>query len=157
MPDNMTRHFLAALFAVFLAILGITAGCNKSARRDTISATLVAVNAARDGFTAWDLQHQRDILAADTTRAKFEADIAAYREKQDTVRLAFEAVYRLIAAAATQTDKPSLKKAIDAANQLLDDVKALMAPATVTKPKLDPSSIVPTPPGKNPVVSPGGP
>ena len=83
MFDNVTRYFLAACFAVFLAVLGIAAalgptGCAKNTRKDTIYVSLLAVNSSRVAFTAWDLARQREILAASPDRAavSFAASLA---------------------------------------------------------------------------------
>lgn len=131
MIDTLTRYVLAACFALFLAVLGIgaalgPAGCTKNTRKDTIVVLLTTVNASRDAFTTWDLAHQRAILAAATSRDEYKAKIETYREKQAKVLLAFKTVYDLIDRANKQVDDPSIKKAREASNRLLEDVKDVM-------------------------------
>lgn len=111
------------------AALAGSTGCTSSQRIDTIRNSLVAVNAARDGFTAWDGQHQRDLVKRAATRVEAEAAIAAYHQGRQPVLDGFELAYRLLALAATQNDDPSLNAALLQVSTIVDLVKRLTSPA----------------------------
>lgn len=120
---------LAALISLFLAFIAVNSACTKNQRLSTIRATLVSVNTTRDEFSAWDLDHQREIykavLAAGGTKDDALAKIAAYEDKRRKVVDSFELTYKALALAATQTDGASFTAAIDAAKELIDSVNKL--------------------------------
>jgi hypothetical protein len=131
MLDQLTRYVLAACFAVFLAIIGITAavgpaGCGAPTRKDTIEAALIAVNTSSEAFAAWDLARQREILAANASRDTYNVQITAHREAQARVLARFNAVYRLITIAATKNEPHSTWDALTAAGEIVDEVQAIM-------------------------------
>jgi hypothetical protein len=101
------------------------AACGGNQRQKTLKGTLVGLNAARDGFTSWDLLHQKSIVEKATTREEAEAKLATYRADRSTLVDALEAAYRLLAAAATQEDDPSLKAALAAAADAVNAIKKL--------------------------------
>jgi len=89
----------------------------------SLATALVSTNAARDVFTSWDIEHQRDLVSsaggdADVAAAK----VAAYREKRVAVLRAFTVAYSALAAAAT-----ALAAATTQSEKL--DVTALLADA----------------------------
>lgn len=112
-----------AAIAILLAML--VAACSQNERVSTLHATIIAVNAARDGFTAWDRDHQQSLVTAATTREDAEKAIAEYRVAQTKIVSGFEVAYRALAVAATQTDDLSLKAALTAAAELLDAIQKL--------------------------------
>jgi len=118
---------LALYLGVFLACLGLASvpGCGSGQRQRTLRATLVGTNAARDGFVSWDADHQKAIVDRAASREDGERELAAYRAARDPIVSTFELVYRAIAAAATQSDDPSLRAALDASSSLLDSIKKL--------------------------------
>lgn len=117
---------LYLLLAMVCFALAATSGCTKNDRVDTLHATLVAVNAANDGFDTWDDQHQQELVAASKTRAEAEASVAAYQSKKAPILKVRDAVYKAIALAATQTDKLSLDAAITQAADMVTAIKNLM-------------------------------
>ena len=128
----MRRNPLGASAALIILIgwfgfsfVGMTA-CGANKRQDTLRSTLVGLRAARDGFTAWDLSHQKSIVEAATSREEAESKVAAYRERRTSILSSFEAAYLALALAATQSDDPSLKSALVMSAELLDVLRALM-------------------------------
>lgn len=93
--------FPAAVIAIlFLACCGAGAATLSDRANRSLATTLDAVNATREGFLAWDEQHQADILAASSTQGEFEIRISGYRERRRAVVEAFVAAYTAIGAAA---------------------------------------------------------
>ncbi len=115
--------------AIALALFGISlqSACTHSARTDTIATTVGVVDTARKGFTAWDLDHQREIKNHATTREEAERDLATYRATtQHTILEAFTVAFQALAVAATQTDNISLTAALGAAKDLEDTIRSLL-------------------------------
>ncbi len=125
----MRKHIpaLTLYLMTFAACIALAAvpSCTKNTRLTTIQASLVTVNAARDGFVVWDRQHQSSIVDAATTREDAIAKIDAYRKEREKTLHAFETVYRVLAIAATQTDEPSLKSALAQSAELVQAIKKL--------------------------------
>lgn len=96
--------FMRKRNSVFLlVVLVVVTACSGSIkqRADTaLSTALLATNAARDQFLAWDKAHQLELIAAAQTRAQGEAALAAYRAKREPVLHAFTVAYAAIGAAA---------------------------------------------------------
>jgi hypothetical protein len=90
--------------------------CGASAREKTLRASFVAVNAARDGFFAYDEQHQRTLLEAATDAPSWKATIADYRSRREKVVELFAGAYSTIAAA-TLLDKDA--KSLDAVGEAM--------------------------------------
>jgi hypothetical protein len=108
-------------------MLSAAAGaCSQNQRVDTIHTTLIGVNSARDGFTAWDRQHQQALVTAAATREAAEQSIASYRDTRSHVVDGFEVTYRALAVAATQTDELSLTAALSTANDLIEKVRSMI-------------------------------
>jgi hypothetical protein len=124
---GFVRLPLLIAITLVLAVAGVFAsGCTNNDRRDTIHATLVTVDAARDGFLAYDQAHQAEIvqtaIGADDARAK----LAAYRADRDRATGPaglLTTAYRAIAAAATANDAASLTAMTNAAIQLESALK----------------------------------
>jgi hypothetical protein len=119
---------LLVVVAMFAMLLIATPACSSSTRGKTIHATLVAVNAARDGFVSWDRQHQQDLVAAATFKDEARASIDVYRTRRELVVASFEVVYRAIAVAATQSDEISLTAALARAGELYAALKQIGVP-----------------------------
>jgi DNA/RNA-binding domain of Phe-tRNA-synthetase-like protein len=110
-----------------MLFVGMTmSACDRSQRVDTIHSTLIAVNAARDGFTAWDRQHQQTLVAAAVTRETAEQSVSSYRDGRRHVVDGFEVTYRALAVAATQTDDVSLSAALTTATELIDKISDMI-------------------------------
>ena len=65
----------------------------------TLATSLIATNAARDGFVEWDHMHQLKIVEAAQTRMEAETALATYRAKRKMVLQSFLGAYTTIAAA----------------------------------------------------------
>lgn len=124
------RSPLPSVFAtlVCVALMGclLQSACTKSQRVDTLHASLVSLNAARDGFTSWDREHQQQIVDQATNRDDAVNALESYRDRRKPVAESFEVAYRALALAATQTDDPSLNAALASSRDLVDAVKALI-------------------------------
>lgn len=119
-----TLTTLAAL--CFVIQLGtMVSACSKNKRYEVISATVIVVDTAHDGFHTWDTVRQEKILDESPTREVFTAKINAHRAERDRMRLAFKTVYRALALAATQNDDPSLTGALAQASELVEAIKKL--------------------------------
>jgi hypothetical protein len=102
-----------------LALCIVLVGCGATQRQKTITATLAAVDAARDGFVEYDRLHQQGIVndadSADAARSKLDA----YRRKREPLVQAFTTAYRALAIAAALDDDPkSLATMLFVARQL---------------------------------------
>lgn len=111
-----------------MALLGcmLQSSCTKSQRTDTLRTSLISLNAARDGFTSWDRDHQQQIVDQSDSRDEALKALESYRDRRKPVAESFEVAYRALALAATQTDEPSLNAAIASSRELIDAVKALI-------------------------------
>jgi hypothetical protein len=110
----------------FCVALVTLPSCGGSQRQKTLRAAIVATNVARDGFTGWDGDHQKAIVDKAASREEGERELAAYRAKREPIVARFEAAYRFLALAATQSDDPSLREALKASGDLLDAIKTLI-------------------------------
>lgn len=112
--------------SIFLILMVAVPSCSGTTQRTkTLQTTLVAVNAARDGFVAWDRQHQHELVEKATSKDDALLAIDAYHKKREPITSSFEVVYRAVAVAATQTDEVSLKAALAKAGELYDALKKL--------------------------------
>lgn len=117
---------ILSLSLICMAMMISSISCTKNERIETLHASLIAVNSARDGFVAWDLPHQQAIVEAATSHEQGAAALAAYQAKRKPVVDGFEVAYRAIALAATQTDDLSLQAALATAGDLIAAVKRLI-------------------------------
>jgi hypothetical protein len=127
---RLGRPPLPACLLLFVVLMGLSVSsmtaCNQNQRNDTIHASLLTVNAARDGYVSWDLDQQKAIIAAAASRDNAVAAIAKYRETRQATLNRFELAYRLLAVAATQTDSLSLSAALSQAGDLVDAISTLL-------------------------------
>lgn len=120
------QAYLVAAICLALFVISLMAACTNGQRQDTLRASIITVDTARDGFIRWDRAHQQAIAENATSRDDVEAKIAAYRaHEQRDIALSFEVAYRAIGIAATQTDQASLSGAVRAVAELLASIKAL--------------------------------
>lgn len=117
--------FFIAVTCTMLFVTSLMSACTSGQRKDTLHATLLSVNAARDGFTAWDSDHQQRIVETADSREVAETSLSDYRAKRTPVINGFELTYRVIAMAATQSDEVSLKAALAKAGELIDAINKL--------------------------------
>ena len=109
---------LARSVSLILLVLVFALGCGAGQRNNTIRAGVVTLNAARDGFLAWDGEHQMQIVKDATTYEEGRKRLDDYRALRDDVIKTFFAVYNFFIGAATQSDDPSLKTAFREAEKL---------------------------------------
>ncbi len=121
---NLARPVVTLYIAVFLGWLTM-AGCGAAQRTKTIQTSILTVNAARDGWFAWDRAHEHQIVEHAATREDVERDLADYRAKSNPIYATFEVAYKGLAVAATQTDSPSLSAALVTVLQLVESIKKL--------------------------------
>ncbi len=126
----MSYFISVVCLALFAA--STMAACSGGQRKDTLRATVISVNAARDGFTTWDGEHQQRIVEVSTSREAAETSLHEYRDKRSTVINAVEVTYRALAMAATQSDDLSLKAALTKASELIDAINKLTGKDTPT-------------------------
>lgn len=90
----------------------------------TLRASLVTLNAARDSFDGFDMEHQQSFVeraTKATTREEIDAikaELAEYRKKREHVFGALLAAYSALSLAATLEDGSSLAAAIAAVTAL---------------------------------------
>lgn len=117
-----------------LIAFAVLAGCSASARESTIKGTFVTVNAARDGFLAYDRAHEMSLVAhcdpavesRDACVAKVAASTAAlaeYQAKRAKVDGLFVGAYHSIAAAELLNTEQTVASMIAAAAQVYAAVK----------------------------------
>lgn len=125
MLDRIARGAVALTIMLGLAILTMAwAGCGASARQKTLHATLIAVDAARDGFVEYDKQRQISIVESSESHAAAVERLAAYRTDRAPIVEAFAQVYKLLATAALLEEDRSLTAALAAAKQLAETLAA---------------------------------
>lgn len=116
------RHLRLLVVVNLLAFVALAmASCGASARQTAINTSFGAVNAARDGFAAWDADHQAVLVSHATDAISGQAALDAYRAKRAPVVTLFETAYHAIALLALDSKAPisalpdllELKTAID--------------------------------------------
>ena len=112
-------------FVLFLAVAVYLAGCGASVREKTVNTTLVAINEACTSFTAYDVAHQKQILAASPDRTTFDAALTAWKAKRDKVKALCKAAFDADSAAATLDDDRSLSSLRDAGLKLYTAIEEL--------------------------------
>lgn len=124
-PPPIASYILSLIcFVLFAGQLG--AACTHASRTDTLHASLTSVNAARDGFVAWDQKHQQALLEHATSREDAQRALTDYRATQTKIAEWFAVVYQSIAAAAVQNDDPSLAAAVHAATDIVAKIAQLV-------------------------------
>lgn len=109
----------AAHVAAGVLLAWLLVGCTASAREKALHASLVATDAARDGFVAYDLTKQKQILDDAPDAPGWRDAIVTYRQKRDRIESLFAGAYRAIAAAAVIDDDPKSLDNVVTAAQLL--------------------------------------
>lgn len=118
--------------ATLIAFVIVLAACGATARERTLRTTLVAVNAARDGFVTYDATRQQSIVDGADTLEAGRAELVAYRKRREPIVEAFATSYRALAIAAVlHADPASLANVLDAARRLLELLEALGCDACV--------------------------
>lgn len=112
------RNYVPKISALVAIIIALTS-CAASQRESTIKAALITVDAARDGFIAYDSSRQAAIVAAATSLEQGKAALVAYRADRAKFETAFSVAYRAIGVAATLNDEQSLASMQTAITQVL--------------------------------------
>lgn len=99
----LSRYSTGPMLA--LAFCAVAACANHQAE---LGASLTVLNAARDGFTAWDDQHQGDIVKAATSLEQGKGELDAYRKRREPVIRGFEIAYKALATAALTPEAGNL-------------------------------------------------
>ena len=134
----------AAYVIPLIVALGCGGGSFAEKAQHSLATALVATNQAREAFTAYDLQHQKELIeSAAGDPAVATAKVAAYREKRAPAVKAFVIAYSAIAAASTGlAAAKSQKEKLDVATLLADAVAATLdvkaALAALFPPKKEP-------------------
>lgn len=110
---------------VLAALLNTACSSPEQTRRKTVAGAFTGVNAARDGFVAWDLARQDQIIEEAKSISDGEAKLKNYREHRHMVELAFEVAYRGLALAALEPTVDNLGKALTGVNQLYNLIQGL--------------------------------
>lgn len=108
-------------------VVALCAGTACANHQTELRATLTTLNAARDGFAAWDDQHQGLIVTQATTLEDGKAALASYRSKREPVIAAFDLAYKTLATAALAPDTANLGELAADVLSLKDAVVALGA------------------------------
>lgn len=119
------RTIVSRLAVLFLVVL-VACGSSASQRQSTISAALVTVDAARDGFVAYDAAHQAQIVAAATDKVTGGEALTNYRIARDATTGPtglLTAAYRAIGVAAAANDQPSLASMQAAIASFITEIK----------------------------------
>ena len=123
MPDKIINR------TVWVLILLLSTACGSSAREKALSTTLASLNAARDGFVAWDKEHQESIVQETYdeggTRADAVRKLADYRRKAARIDQAFVLAYSALAAAALDLSVAGLISAAADARKVYEAILAL--------------------------------
>jgi len=126
MRTTIVRPLSAYLcLLAFCLLVQALPACSKNQRSKTIHATLVSVDAVREGFVTWDRAHMAGIVEGSTSHDDGTAKLLAYRAKRQPILDGFEVAYRALVVAATQSDDPSLKAALAEAVKLIDSITKL--------------------------------
>jgi hypothetical protein len=120
---NRVPHVLPVLLLLAVA-------CGPNAKQKALKTTLAGVNAARDGFVAWDYAHQQGIVDDATSLEDGKAKLKAYREKREKAVISFEIAYRALAVAALDLTAANVGEALRAAGDLFDLTRQLMGKDT---------------------------
>lgn len=116
--------YAAMIVGLALALNAIA--CGPGVRQKALTTSLTAVNAARDGFTAWDGDHQLTLVEHANTMAEGQTKLDSYRTKREPILHGFAVAYELIATAALDIDSDTkYMKALESVKHLYDALKAL--------------------------------
>jgi hypothetical protein len=155
---------VAWLLPVLLLIA--VSNCGPDAKQKALRTTLTGLNAARDGFVAWDYVHQQGIVDSAVSLEDGKAKLKDYRTKREKVVISFELAYRALAVAALDMTSANIGEALRAAGDLFDLVRALMdkdapeLPSNTTAPVEAPAAaeeVPPAPTTSEPAATPASP
>ena len=114
------RKLLAPTWILLCAVVAL--GCTGNKRQDTLRASIITLDATRDGFFEWDLQHQTAIVEKAATKDEAHKAIDDYRRQKEVVLKLIVLAYRAVGFASTHDDEASLQAAEAAAKKLFDGI-----------------------------------
>lgn len=121
--------------ALVVALCAATASTACSSYQTELKASLVTINAARDGFTAWDLRHQGEIVKQATSLDEGKSALESYRKQREPIVAGFEIAYKALADAAISPSDASVALVIADLLDLEKSVEALGLPWPGAAPK----------------------
>ena len=116
-----TAH--VSLLSLVFVLLSACPG--PDSKQKALQTSLTALNAARDGFLAWDKNHQQKIVDEATSMEQGKAALAAYRSKREPVVQGFVVAYSALAVAALERSAAMILEAALAAKEVYSLVKML--------------------------------
>ncbi len=122
----MSRRRSARSSAALLVLLLVA--CGPTARQAQVNVMLSGLNAASDGFVAFDKAHQADIVAKAPSETEGIAALGVYRATRARVLAALAVAYQSLATAAILDGPHTLASAVSAtlmAKQAWDDLRAV--------------------------------
>lgn len=120
-----SAHIGIALALVFLAVSPVVSSCGESSQQKALRVGLYSLNAARDGFVAWDQNRQAAIVAQAKTREEAVTNLTAFRARRDGVADGFMVAYAALALAAVSPTVANLGEAATQAARLYEAIKHL--------------------------------
>jgi hypothetical protein len=126
-PPSALKPATVSIVVVLACVLGLSSGCTKNTRIETLQVTKLGLDAAKEGFDVWNAQHEMDVADDPklTSKDAYTAAITAYRIARKKVIDGFILAYQLYSTATTQNDSPSLSAVLGEATTLYNDVKQL--------------------------------
>jgi nitrogen fixation/metabolism regulation signal transduction histidine kinase len=115
------RHFVLVILVGLIAV-----ACGPDTKKKALQSTLLSVNAARDGFVAWDGSHQQTIVDSATSFQDGTDKLNEYRTKRAQLEIAFAVVYQAVATAAIDLKEENIAVAIEAAKKVYEHIRELM-------------------------------
>jgi len=114
------------IVAVCLLLATACGGSFVDRAQSTLNTSLVATNAARDEFTAWDKAHQQQLVDESETQQEAKIKLIDYRKRRAPLLRAFTVTYATIGAAAALLPliDRGLKKEADLVPLLTEIVEA---------------------------------
>lgn len=123
---TVARTVLKNTAMIFIIALALhSSACGASGREKTLQDTYAGLNTAQIAFVTYDGIHQHDIVIRNSDPAAFEKEIHEWRGTQLTIEQGFGAAYKDLANAAILNDDPSLQSALQAAEDLVKQLKLL--------------------------------
>lgn len=90
-----------------------------------LDVSLSSLNAARDGFVAWDADHQLRLVEGADTKEAAKAALASYRADRKKVTAALLTAYGALSVAAVKPDGASIAATGAAIGKVFDEMRTL--------------------------------
>lgn len=119
------RHHHVAIGILLAVVVAQLAACGPDAKQRALRSGLVSVNAARDGFLAWDNETQQAIVVKATSHDEAIANLDRHATVIQPVVFGFELTYKLLAAAALDPTDDNMLILAGQLAELFRDVQAM--------------------------------